>query len=238
MKQYEATPMNKTDAGKVIAAILADTATTQRDEADPNGLVTLIQMTLGNWIAVVLGEVKTNARIADQNIPVQIVYGAHRKAVDMARAVLVAVVHAAWTTEKYRVEYESHTKHVINALFEAIADVPAFCNDILLMTYRTSIDPKTGLENMARFQPITQVVTALNGAYKAGPASAIMQSLDDVLLDDYLKPSKKDLSGTTLFGFLKSGNPDLKLIGDAEPIDHAEQAANLADILSGITNKT
>lgn len=229
--------MNKTEAGGVIDAIASTTATTQTDEADPNGLVTLIQMTLGNWIAIVLGEVKTNARIADQNIPVQIVYGSHRKAVDMARAVLAGVVHAAHRTDRYRVEW-THVEKVINALYESVSDAQSFSKDVLAMTYRTSIDPKTGLENMARFQPITQVVTALNGAYKAGPAKAIMPSLDDVLLNDYLKPSHKDLKGKTMMQFLKSGSPDLKLIGDAEPIDHAEQAANLADILSGITNKT
>ena len=236
LTRNEVRSMNPEVAQAVVSEYEAVTETTKEADADPNGFVYLLQVTVAQWVAICLGEVKTNARLSEQNLPLQIVFGSLKNMVTRAQFLFVGAYQTYWRTEDTRAEWDDVEAFAAN-LWQALAPskVNAFATALVSLCYKVSIDPQTGLDNLKRFTPLKDHVDFLNGAYTAlDGTDGLKGHLGDIHLGDYVAKGS-EYADMTLLDYIKSNVPTTTRVGSAEPIDHAKQGKSLLASLKKVT---
>jgi len=237
LSEMETEDIHTDVAQQIVAEYQAGTEQTKTMNSDPNGIAHLVQVIAGSWVAIVFGQVKTNARLADKNLPLQIVFGAITNTMTTARSLVVGIYQSLWRTEEERADWDD-TEGFMSNLWDEItnAKAPAFATAIVSLCYRVSIDPETGLDNLKRFDPLAQHVGYLNSAYKAlAGEDGLKGSPADIHLGDYVGKDS-EYAEMTLLEYFQSCIPTMKPVGQAQKIDHKKQGKSLLASLKKVTN--
>ena len=246
------TPMKMTTTDATAQAVdnAVLTAGNEMTPADTNGLVTLVLYSKALFLGVCFGSVKTNMRIHAAGNPVQIVYGTVSTTIDYINGVLCGAYNYYYKTSSHRVKWYYAAENRVNALFGEMSDAKKgkFATDFRDMcTYLLNIDPTTGtgVEN-ERFNAVKEYVTNANASHLTldgkvekfveGKGKIPMVSMDNLSLAPYL-PDAHEWADETLASYLFGDTPDMKLIGTAEPVDHAAKAAGALANLRKVTKQ-